>query len=691
MGTKPLNIPARTADIDVILLRGGLDQLTPSLSLKPGYLRLGENVQCVVGGGYERIKGYERYDGRPAPSAATYGTLTVTITGSLSIGDTITGDVSLATGKIIAMGTDPDGADYVVYTRSTGTFDETDTLEVSATPEATVDALYGEDGTEDFDVRMRAVAANEYRTSIQAVPGSGDVRGVVFYGGVLYAFRDDAGATALICYKESPTGWTLVPMLKTLSFTLGSTPFVEGGTVTLGGASATVKRVCLESGAWTGGDAAGKLVIDAVTGGPFAAGVAGGSGVATLAGAETTLSLLPGGSMEFDIGAVGSVRRVYAVDGVNKCFEFDGVTIAPIYNSGNSPDTPTRVLVHAGHLLLGYGNSLQCSGIGNPFAWTALAGAAEYLMDDDITAMKRLQGSQDTAVAAIFTESGMQILYGSSSADFVPRSFEDSAGAKPRTAQFIGGLYSLDDRGVMSATATQAFGNFVTAALTLNCRPFIETRRNIATGSLVNRAKSQYRVFFSDGYGLYITFNGTKLVGIASVKFPDVVRCCSAADSPDGTEFSFFGSADGFVYKLDAGTSFDGDAIDFEALTNYSTAGNPMQDKRYRRAQIEVQGSSYCRFYVTAEFAYGSTERAQGDYAQEAIYQLSTGHWDDGLLWDSGIVWDGRDLAPASVPIDGTGENIRFRIFGSSDAYEAFSINSLIVTYSPRRIIRGGT
>jgi hypothetical protein len=690
MGTRPLNIPATTVQTEVISLRGGLDQLTPSLSLKPGYLRVAENVECLEDGGYGRIKGYERFDGRPAPSDATYGVLTVTITGTLAVGNTITGATSLATGKLIYIGTDPGGATIVIYTRATGVgFFDAETLNVGGSPQATVAEIYGDDGTQDFDVRMRALAANEYRASISAVPGSGETRGVVYFGGICYAFRNNVGGTALACYKESGTGWVLVPMLKTISFTLGTAVYLDGGTLTRGGASATIKRVCLESGDWLAGTAAGKLVIDAVTGGPFTAGVAAGTGACTLSGAETTISLLPGGDVEFDIGVVGTQRRVYFADGVNRAWEFDGVTIAPIYNSGNSPDTPSRVLVHSGHLLLTYRSSLQCSGIGNPFAYTALLGAAEYQASDDITAMKRMQGAQETAVAALFTDAGMAILYGSSAADFRLRGFDDAAGAKPKTAQFIGGgLFTQDDRGIMSARASQEFGNFSTAALMPNARRFLKTRRNTAKGSVINREKSQMRVFFSDGYGLYVTMSGTKLAGITTVKFPDPVTCCCTGDAPDGTEFSFFGGADGFVYKLDAGTSFDGEPIEWELLTNISTARSPLVEKRWRRLQIEAQGDSYCKFYVTAEFAYSSTDRAQGDLAQDAIYPLTAGRWDSGVLWDAGLVWDGRDLAPSTVPIDGTGENIRFRIFGRSDAYDTFTINTLIATYSPRKVLR---
>jgi len=296
--------------------------------------------------------------------------------------------------------------------------------------------------------------------------------------------------------------------------------------------------------------------------------------------------------------------------------------------------------------------------------------------------MKRLPGDQTTGAAAICHEMGSQILYGSSEADFQLNSFEDSAGAKARSGQRLGALFVLDDTGVLALTATLNFGNFVANTLTLNIRPFLQARRNLATASLVNREKGQYRLFFSDGAGLYITLVNGKLVGAMPVQFPDVVRCACAAESPDGTETAFFGSDDGWVYRLDAGTSFDGDAIDWDLTLVPANQRTPRQNKRYRKATFEIQGDSYAEFSVAFDLAYGSTERAQQTVADDVEVLLQNSYW-DSFTWDL-FTWDGRVLAPSEVSIDGSGENIATRITGLSAAFEPFTINSQILTYSPR-------
>ena len=65
---------------------------------------------------------------------------------------------------------------------------------------------------------------------------------------------------------------------------------------------------------------------------------------------------------------------------------------------------------------------------------------------------------------------------------------------------------------------------------------------------------------------------------------------------------------------------------------------------------------------------------------------LAPAYW-DALTWDT-FTWDGRNLNPVNAGIDSSGENIALRVASASAMYDAFTINSLIVTYSPRRGLR---
>lgn len=670
----------------VIPLRGGLDLHTPLLELKPGMLRDTKNFECGINGGYSRIGGYERTDGRPNPSDAVFFSFIVNITTTLNVGDVMTGVTSGATGKVIYK--DASLSTLIAYTKTTGAFVAGETINVGGVAHATVTTLGANDGTLDFNVRMLNAAADEYRADIGAIPGSGDTRGVLYHNGVLYGFRDNAGATAIAIYKATAGGWTLVPFFQIVSFTAGVTKYAEGATITQGANSATVKRVLTETGnntTWTGTET-GKIIITTPAPGNFAAGAAAGGGACTLSGANAAIAPLPGGAYEFDIETVGSVKRAYGADGVNKGFEFDGTIYAPI-TTGFVPDTPARVQVNGQRAWLSVDNNLGWSGPGNAFNWSVAGGGGSALAAGTITALKRLPGAQTTFAMAVMNDASTQIMYGvgSTAAPFQLVGYEDSSGAKARSAQRLGHLYVLDNQGVTDVQTSQNFGNFISNALTLRIRSFMQTKRNLCSGSVIVKDKNQYRLFFSDGSGLYMTIANGKVIGAMPVFFPDAVKCATAGETPNSGETSFFGGANGFVYRLDAGTSHDGAAIDWDFTLTFANQGSVRRMKRYRTGTLEIQGDSYAATSVQWYLDYSGTEVAQQLSPDTVPVLLSGINWDSGLSWDSGLFWDGKNIVPATMKIEGSGENIAMRLFGSSDLYKPFSVNSLILTYSLRR------
>ena len=162
------------------------------------------------------------------------------------------------------------------------------------------------------------------------------VRGCAVLYGTLYAWRDFDVATQKV-YKATAAGWVEVPLLKRVAFTAGTTAYTEGSTLSRGGVTATVRRVVVQSGDWSGGSpASGWLIISDVSGGSFTAGVAGGGGVCTLSGAEAQITLTAGGRWELKpynfFG--GLTMRLYGADGVNDLIEFDGTVLVPIPVAG---------------------------------------------------------------------------------------------------------------------------------------------------------------------------------------------------------------------------------------------------------------------------------------------------------------------------------------------------------------------
>jgi hypothetical protein len=577
----------------------------------------------------------------------------------------------------------------------------------------------------------KALAADVYRALIGAVPGSGKILGVLamnlpavlegnlqmedgsgdwlwengdtiawdgvttdFFGRAdsLFAFRADVGNTAVAIYRTSDTGWTLVPLYNIVSFTAGGTAVpLDGDTLTQGGVTATIKRVVWQSGAWTG-TAVGQFVITNPAGGNFTAGAAHTTSTATvtLSGVQTAITLAPGGRFEFvktNFSGDISTRRAYGCDGVNKAFEFDGDTLVPI-STGLSPDVPSHITAHKNYLIVSQGSSILGSGPGLPFKWLATDGAWEIATGDVVNAMQTLPGDQSTATLAVLLRSNTAILYGTDRTTFNFVTLNTGVGALPYTVQNLFDVCMLDTLGIVTLRATLSFGNFSSNTLTKNILPFIQRERSKVTASITSHEKSQYRLFFNDGFALYCTVVNQQYLGAIPQQFPNPVNVTDDTNLIDGSEAIYFGSTDdnGYVYQMEKGTSFDGHDISAYFVTSWDPIKSPRVLKRFRAASIEVQGEGYAAIQYGYNIAYAD-RFVQQPLAVSATLNLSQRAYWDSFTWDE-FVWDGFQLMPTDVSAVGTAENIQVAISSATNYMTAYTIDSIIHHYTPRRGMR---
>lgn len=662
---------------------GGLDQVSPALTMPPGRCRDSLNFEPNIIGGYTRVKGYERKDGRPSPSAQTYQILNATITGAWSVGNTVTGATSGATG-IIQAGT----STYFVLAKVTGAFIVGENIQIAAVTVAVSTSVNIPDGapSSKLHAQYKALAANTYRNDILAPTGSGGVLGVWTYNDIDYCFRNNAGGTAAVMYKATAGGWVAIVFGEEIAFSNANTNVVDGVTLTEGAVTATVARVVLQTGTLQSGVNTGRLIITGRAGGNFAGGAAttSGGGTLTLGGAQTAITLLPGGKYEFvnaNFGGASGTLRMYGVDGVNRGFEFDGTTFVPI-STGMTADTPNYVSVHKNTLFYLFGASLQKSGAGLPYQWALIVGAGEFALGAIGTGMIVGPGNNTTSALLIACQNKMSVLYGSSVSDFNLVNYSTEFGAMAYSMRYLAEPMFLTNQGLATLSTTQKFGNFEHSSISELIRPFITQERVKTSYSCIVRNKNQYRIFFSDGFGVYVTINGDKLMGMMPVSLANAVSCASSVVLSDGTERIMFGSSNGMVYEMEKGTSFDGTAINAYLTLAYNNSKSPRLLKRYRGAALEVSGSGYAEFSLAYSLGYANSD-IPSPLSQTIPAGLSSPQWDTGT-WDVGV-WDGLNLAPSEAKLEGTAENISMMIAMNSDYMDSITFNGAMLRYSPRR------
>lgn len=601
-------------------LQGGLNLSGLTIGLKAGEATLLENYECLPEGGYRRFDGFERYDGRPEPHKATYRTLA--FDSGVPAG--------VAPGETV-VGSDAGAAGRVLAVRvDTGSF---------ATGDAAGVIVIDNQG----DTPAWATA-DEY----------------LLVGGVIRATKRGAMVEESVLNPEHDDWRILAADARRLPILP-----VPG--------SGAVRGVAVYKGrvqAWRNAEDGATCVMHE-------------SSPAGWTPKKTGLA--PDGRYEcivHNFMGAASERKLYGVSGTHKAFEWDGTTWTDI-TTGMTVDTPKHLAEHVNYLWLAFDNgSLQNSPVGDPTAeWTLRTGAAEFGIGAEITALHKQRGG----VLAIYCDNAIKLLYGSSVEDWLLKTHSDNTGAYAGTVQETpGGVTGLDERGLTPLAATDAFGDFKSATVSQRVQKLLDTRRGHAAASMVVRRKSLYRVFFDDGTVLSACYAGSKIIGYAMLRLPILPTCAASGEDEDGAEMLVIGAADGNVYRLDVGMSFDG--LPVEALIRIAPdhCGSPRHDKHFQKLLLQVDAPRRVNLLAQPEFDY---QAAQADISQYLSAQPASssnlwdvGSWDE-MRWDSGDERGG--IAYPEVAIDGVALTMGVMLYHGGEIRPPFTLEAAIVHYNP--------
>ncbi len=672
---------------DSFPLRGGLLLNRSALDAKGGTLIECLNYEPYVAGGYERCKGYERFDGRPRPSDAVWQAVacTLNVGHGLVKGDSLT--IGAVTCRFIAEVTGG-----MIVTKASGAIPTNTSITKSAVSKGTTDAT---DTTLDYsptnleDATWRNDAADQYRVDIAAVPGSGPVLGVWYYDDDVYAFRTNVGDTATDMYKATTGGWSKVDLGATLYFDAGQPAAIAVGDTVTGvtsGASAIVGRVEVQTGTWAAGTAAGILVFASVTNGPFQDNEAlqvSATTRATANGASAAQSLVKDGSYQFINGnfyGSAETHRMYGCDGKNKAFEFDGVFYVPI-STGMATDTPTSIEINSNHLFLSFGASAVHSEVGEPHKWDATFSAGEIGFGDDINGFIKLTGQ----AFGVIQRNKISAILGTSKSDWDVQTIAPDVGGIARTMQSMGAAVMIDDRGLIEVTPGQNYGNFDFATVSRQVQNLFDRYRNTFIASCIARNKNQYRAFTDDGTVLVMRVEPGQGREFTVLRYPNIPHCVCSEESTTGSERIFFGDGAGMVFEAERGTSFDGEPITAALVSWPSHARQPTVHKTYRHAWIEVQTELYSSIEVTPQYDYDAGDSQPALTFEDDWLFVARG---SGGRWESTyfetFFWDSPYVSHFKLDISGSGYAIAFVILSESEIDQGHRVRAISYTYSPR-------
>lgn len=520
----------------------------------PGSARLLKNFEPSVDGGYKRIEGFSKYDTATVPP---YGFPKVH--GSGQTGTT------LIIGNIFIT---PEVNDTFTVAGVTGTYSINNVSYDNTNKRATL-TLSTSLASSPADLAAITFAAH-----------TGLIKGVAAWESSVIALRNNS------LYKSTGSGWTKINV-------------PSYGTVLVNGA----------------GQTGSSLVMDGLTDNPKVGDTFTISGVekvytvlttATVTSGGATVSISPAlASSPADNAAVtwltsnyseseklrtskyriSTTSKIVGVDGVNYPFIYDGSTYTVL-------DATTDLLgvsfaaFHKNHLVFAKGDKIIFSSPYTDTDFNAANGSGIISIGGAITGIIVFREA-----LIIFTEKSISQITGNTSADFVLQSITRNVGCVASdTIQEIGGdIMFLGPEGLRLLGATDRTGDFnlgvVSKVIQQEATDLILASSSFS--SVVIKQKSQYRIF---GYNSSVTPSSSKGIlgtqmtadntaSIAWAETTGIKSYVADSDYKNQTETIVFAHADGYVYRMESGSSFDGTNI----IASFATPYVPINDPRVRK------------------------------------------------------------------------------------------------------------
>lgn len=269
-------------------------------------------------------------------------------------------------------------------------------------------------------------------------------------------------------------------------------------------------------------------------------------------------------------------ENIIFCDGANAATRYDDTTMTDLNGTG-APTDPQYVEEFRSRIILaGYSanaGAITISAPSDETVWTAAAGAVELVVGDEIRGLKKFR---DTLY--IFCKDSIHKLTGATTDDFEVKPITEQLGCfSGWSIQEIGGdLLFLSSDGIRTIAGTERIGDVEVGSISNPITSIMDaipsdagTPDNIS--SLIIRDKSQYRLFYPGDATIESLAKG--IVGAIRKNIDGNLAwewgelegikptCSDSFFQNDTTELVVHGGFDGFVYKQESGTDFNGGNI----------------------------------------------------------------------------------------------------------------------------------
>lgn len=338
---------------------------------------------------------------------------------------------------------------------------------------------------------------------------------------------------------------------------------------------------------------------------------------------------------------------------------------------------PRFITVHRNHLFIAFeGGQLGHSVVGEPLNWSGLLGAEQFGLGDEITGLTSTTGG----VLLIGCRQKTAALYGEGRSDWV---LKDLSAVGVKFGLLQGGFMpvAVSDHGIIRIDQSERFGNFEMSELDASRRLGYSFSQNELRWISTNPEANQLRFYSKNGYHLCIAVKPDGSTVNTYFLYPKPLK--GVWQSPKHTFFAF---DDGKVYRQsNTCASFAGESIDWHIKLSFNHCGSPMQIKSWHSAEVQATAKGILRFQYRFDLDYNAEHQAV-NLSKPLKATGDGGRWNENG-WNT-FLWSAEDYSTPTFPLYGYSRNISLSFSGRSDSDPQFELSGLILNYITRRNFR---
>lgn len=308
-------------------------------------------------------------------------------------------------------------------------------------------------------------------------------------------------------------------------------------------------------------------------------------------------------------------EKIYILDQTSKPFIYDGSTVTLLSSLPNEMAGCEHVAVFKNNIAVSKGNLVYISAAFADDDFSFASGGIVNTFNDTVTGLVVFREQ-----LFVFTRSSISKIVGSTASDIVIQPVSIDLGCvEPDTIQEIGGdVMFLGPDGLRLLSGTERIGDVGLGAVSRNIQTEVTelVSNNSIFCSLVVRKKSQYRIF---GYATSTSLDNSK--GIIGVQFAQqggegiawsetrgIKAFTAHSEYINGDELILFGNAEGYLYRMEQGNTFDGADISSTFFTPYLPINDVTLRKTFYTANIYLDPTGSFTTNLNLNYDFGTAQ-----------------------------------------------------------------------------------